>query len=494
MIKIFSKLKLILTIVVILITLLFGILIFRQTTQFQTSKELIETESVASLERDTTMILHFYHKLAESYYNESFKKNSKLLDTLTYYNNPGESSEIDVKTELDVILSPIFSNAQKNYFSYIRLYDKNTNHITTISTSSTTKETNYSYRYPLYIDSEVIGYIELGLSVRAVIKTLEQTTAQATYALFNKTELTKNTLEYYGQDYETSNLSEQYYIDLEMMEELNAYTNNYDKIIFNDFTNSVRAIVYEDLLNTENFMINKSFNGDYYSLTFVVLDQDKNKDKGYFVLFSENTALTSLHDNIIVSIGLLAGLYLTLIFIVTFIYYILHYLYHFSYTDHLTKAFNRHKFFEVIKHNIYDFHRYNYMFSVILIDIDNFKGVNDTLGHNVGDEVLIKFVEVIETSLRTTDYLFRWGGEEFLVLLSHCDGSLGYQVAEKLRQNIDATDFNLNNSLTVTASFGVASYKDSTNVELMVSHADKALYESKEKGKNCTTLYAPDLD
>lgn len=494
MIKIFSKLKLILTIVVILITILFGILIFRQVTQFQLSKEQIETDSVDSLERDITMILHFYKKLAQSYYDESFKYNQELIDTLTYYNNPGESSDGDVEIELESILSPIFQNAQKNYFSYIRLYDKNSNHITTISEFSTTKETNYSYRYTLFNGNETIGYIELGLSVRAVIKTLEQTTAQATYALFNKTELTKNTLEYYGQNYETSNLSEQYYIDLEMMEDLNAYTNNYDKIIFSDFTNAIRSTVYEPLLKNENFMRNKTFNGEYYSLTFVVLDQDKNKEKGYFVLFSENTVLTSLHDNIIVSISLLVGLYLTLILIVTFIYYILHYLYHFSYTDHLTKAFNRHKFFEVIKHNIYDFHRYNYMFSVILIDIDNFKGVNDTLGHNIGDDVLIKFVEVIETSLRTTDYLFRWGGEEFLVLLTHCDGSLGFQVAEKLRENIDKTDFNLKNSLNITASFGVASYKDSTNVELMVSHADKALYESKNKGKNCTTLYAPDLD
>lgn len=494
MIKIFSKLKLILTITVVFITLLFGILIYRQTTQFDKAKESMNAESILSLNRDINMILHSYTDLADTYYDESFRNNQELLDILIAYNNPVDSSDNENSKDFNAILKPTYNNAKDNYFSYIRLFDKNSNHIITISDSSTTKETNYSYRYSLYQASEHVGYIELGLSVRAVIKTLEQTTFQAAYALFKKNGLTKDTLEFYGHDYTTSNLSEDYYIDLEMMEELNSYTNNYEKIIFNEFTSSIRSIVYEELLANKNFTQNKSFNGQYYSLTFVVLDEDINKDKGYFVLFNENTALTALHDNLIVSIGLLLGLYLTLIFIVAFIYYILHYLYHFSYTDHLTKAYNRHKFFEVIKHNIYDYHRHNYMFSVILIDIDNFKGVNDTLGHNVGDDVLIQFVNIIETSLRTTDFLFRWGGEEFLVLLSHCDGSVGYQVAEKLRQNIDHTDFKLKNSLEVTASFGVASYKDSSNVELMISNADKALYHSKEAGKNCTTLYAPDLD
>lgn len=492
MIKIFSKLKLILTITVILISLLFGILIFRQYTEFESAKETIDKDSISSLQRDISMILHFYTDLSQTYYDESLKNNQPLLDLLSYYNSPLDVSEDNINQDFQPILTPIFNNAQNNYFSYIRVYDKNANHITTISKSSTTKETNYACRYPLYDNSEINGYIELGLSVGAVIKTLEQTTNQATYALFKKTELTKHTLAYYGQDYTTSNISEQYYIDSEMMQELNSYTNNYEKIILNDFTSSIRSIVYEQLLNSESFIINKSFSSMFYSLTFVVLDEETNKDKGYYVLFNENPALTTLHNNLTISISLLIGLYLTLLFIVAFIYYIVHYLYHFSYTDHLTKTYNRHKFFEVIKHNIYDYHRYNYMFSVILIDIDNFKGINDTLGHNVGDEVLIKFVNVIETSLRTTDYLFRWGGEEFLVLLSHCDGTLGYQVAEKLRENIDATDFNLSNSLSVTASFGVSSYKDSTNVELMVSHADKALYTSKDKGKNCTTLYVPD--
>lgn len=494
MIKIFSKLKLILTITVILITILFSILIYRQYTQFETSKETIDRDSISSLHRDTTMILYFYNSLAKTYYDESLKDNQALLDTLLYYSSPESTGDSSINQDFQAILAPIFHNAQNNYFSYIRVFDKNSNHITTISESTTANETNYSYRFSLYKNSEHLGYIELGLSVRAVIKTLEQTTYQATYALFKKSELTKKTLECYGQDYTTSNLSDQYYIDLEMMQELHSYTNNYEKVIFKDFNSSIKSIVFEKLLRNENFTINKSFNNHYYSLTFVVLDEDVNKEKGYFVLFNENAALTSLHDNLMISIGLLIGLYLTLLFIVAFIYYILHYLYHFSYTDHLTKAYNRHKFFEVIKHNIYDYHRYNYMFSVILIDIDNFKGINDTLGHNVGDEVLVKFVNIIESSLRTTDYLFRWGGEEFLVLLSHCDDSLGYQVAEKLRENIDIYDFNLKNSLTITASFGVASYKSSTNVELMISHADKALYASKSKGKNRTTLYAPDLD
>jgi diguanylate cyclase (GGDEF)-like protein len=133
------------------------------------------------------------------------------------------------------------------------------------------------------------------------------------------------------------------------------------------------------------------------------------------------------------------------------------------------------------------------MFSVILIDIDNFKEANDLLGHNTGDYILVEFAETLENSLRSTDFLFRWGGEEFLVLLSHCDSKTAYQVAEKLRHTISKHAFRLKSDISITASFGVASYSENSNIEQLINHADSALYQSKERGKNRTTLFSKNL-
>jgi len=492
--KIFNKLKLILTITVIFISLLFGILLCRQYIQFNNSSKSLSASSISLLERDIHMILDFNERIAHTYYEESFKNNSELKQIISSYTHPVDKPNPEYLSELESQLNPIFNNAKENLFSYIKILDTEGHPIQSVYDTPTLRETNYHYTYPLYTEDFDIGYVELGLSVQAITKTLQEARNQAVYAVFKKTDITSASLKNYSDEYIPSNLSDLYYVDIKMMDNLYSYSTNYEEIIFSTFTTSIRSIVYEDLLKNKSFELHRSFDSKYYSLIFVPLDNNVNLEKGYFVLFEENVPLTTLRDNLIISIGLLIGLYLTLLFIVIFIYYILNYLYHFSYTDHLTKTYNRHKFFDVIKRIIYDYHRYNYMFSVILIDIDNFKTINDTLGHNIGDEVLIQFVDIIKTSLRTTDYVFRWGGEEFLVLLPHCDAKIALQVSEKLRENIDAYDFKLKTKTNVTASFGVASYNNSTNIEHMISHADKALYASKARGKNCSTLYRSDLD
>ncbi|SFB88236.1 PAS domain S-box-containing protein/diguanylate cyclase (GGDEF) domain-containing protein [Marinospirillum celere] len=152
-------------------------------------------------------------------------------------------------------------------------------------------------------------------------------------------------------------------------------------------------------------------------------------------------------------------------------------------TDRLTGLFNRHKLDRELADEIKRAERYSRPFGLILLDIDNFKLINDTYGHLAGDQVLVLIASVLQSNTRTTDVLGRWGGEEFLVLCteSNLEGLLHF--AKKLRCVLANQTMPFGGSLT--ASLGVALYKKGDSAEQLVSRADRALYHAKSNGRNC---------
>ena len=126
--------------------------------------------------------------------------------------------------------------------------------------------------------------------------------------------------------------------------------------------------------------------------------------------------------------------------------------------------------------------------SLIFIDLDHFKEVNDTLGHAQGDEVLKRAVRLLQSALREEDILARYGGDEFVVLLPNEDETKAANVAEKLRTALDS-DTQLK-KLGVTGSFGAASSRLATSAENLIECADKAVYAAKEGGRNRVEIYS----
>ncbi len=488
MVRIFSKLKLIITITVIFITLLFALLIYNQYNTHQQDVKKLSRQLYNDLNQDINTIEILFQNLATMYHRELIDEHNGFTSFLESYLQNDELKDLS-ENKLNEILTTSINKAAENQFSSVSLYDKNNNLITEASITDA-KEISKTYTYTIHSGRDLIGYLEYKVPYSVICKTLDSATRQQVFTIFAKDQMTEGNLS--DAIYMPSPYGDNYLMDSRLMANISQFTSLHDYTVLVDFQNQVASTIYEPLMANDNFTRNREIRGSYYSLIFVhISDFDGDTtNPGYYVYFKSNTTLTSLENSLIMNVSLFAILYIILLVVIGFIYYILHYLYNFSYTDNLTKVYNRHKFFEVIKHNIYEYHRYNYMFSVILIDIDNFKSINDTLGHNTGDQVLVEFAAILKNSLRTTDYLFRWGGEEFLVLLSHCEGKTAFQVAEKLRKNIESYTFQLKNGYQVTASFGVASYKDSTNIEAMISHADKALYQSKNTGKNCTTIYS----
>ncbi|MFN3921765.1 MAG: GGDEF domain-containing protein, partial [Caldimicrobium sp.] len=131
--------------------------------------------------------------------------------------------------------------------------------------------------------------------------------------------------------------------------------------------------------------------------------------------------------------------------------------------------------------------RYGITFSLILLDIDNFKLINDIYGHAKGDEVLVKVAQILKDNLRASDLCGRWGGEEFLILLRSANLFQGLNKAEKLRELI--AKLNIPPIESITASFGVAEYNSPESYEETLRRADLALYRAKSQGKNCVIAF-----
>jgi len=131
----------------------------------------------------------------------------------------------------------------------------------------------------------------------------------------------------------------------------------------------------------------------------------------------------------------------------------------------------------------------SYSLSVIMLDIDKFKNVNDTYGHRKGDEILSKIGELLLKSVRNTDYVARYGGEEFIILLPETDAVSGLKVAEKIRTIISNSKL-LGEEMPLTVSLGVSTYPDDgANEEELIEKADQALYYSKNNGRNQSTSW-----
>ncbi|WP_323594989.1 sensor domain-containing diguanylate cyclase [Aliarcobacter butzleri] len=155
-----------------------------------------------------------------------------------------------------------------------------------------------------------------------------------------------------------------------------------------------------------------------------------------------------------------------------------------SITDNLTKLYNRVKLDKSLQEEMNRSLRYNTNFSIILLDIDYFKKVNDNFGHQVGDEVLIESAQVLSKNIRNVDILGRWGGEEFLVICPETKIEDAIKVASHINAAIKLHKFSTYPN-TVTMSLGVASFnKDIKNVDNIILNADKALYQAKEEGRD----------
>lgn len=157
--------------------------------------------------------------------------------------------------------------------------------------------------------------------------------------------------------------------------------------------------------------------------------------------------------------------------------------------DALTGIYNRVKLNELFPTLFYNANRYDQNFSIILFDIDHFKRINDTYGHNIGDSVLVELTHTVKNLLREEDIFVRWGGEEFIIILPIVSLPNAFTLASRLRKNIEEHPFL--HVGEVTCSFGVTNFTAGDTQMILFERVDEALYAAKSDGRNRVVMTKP---
>ena len=155
-------------------------------------------------------------------------------------------------------------------------------------------------------------------------------------------------------------------------------------------------------------------------------------------------------------------------------------------TDGLTKLYNSRSFYSQLELEVDRYNRYGHPLSLLLLDIDHFKDYNDSFGHLEGDKVLVRFSQLIKDCLRTNDSAYRYGGEEFTVILPETGAAKAKNVAQRIRASLEAETFipKSGQNVTITISIGVTEYYAKEELSTFIQRADKAMYRSKQNGRN----------
>lgn len=238
-----------------------------------------------------------------------------------------------------------------------------------------------------------------------------------------------------------------------------------------------------DISNPDKQLFEYKIDGEAYLLTKKYVEE-----LGLYVVveakvdnFTESV-LEAFYFNITVSV--LITLLITII-VVLYVRKIHGKLNNLASSDSLTDLPNRRTFYSRLEHFIVMKKRRQQALSVVFFDIDDFKKINDIEGHDVGDGVLITIAEILKTTIRTSDFIARWGGEEFIILLIDTKSKDAHKIAEQVRQNIENNiELIQQAQKTVTVSLGVTEVQNDDNADSLFKRVDDALYQAKRTGKN----------
>ena len=287
-------------------------------------------------------------------------------------------------------------------------------------------------------------------------------------------------------NYEKIEIFQNYYFDKEVKEvslrNTKVFNNKKLKEFFQD------TDINERLKNNENFSFIKKMDNEYYLAQFISIKNVGNNHVAYMMSISKTNHYKDIFSKYLLIFFLI--LLIVLISIVSSYICITdkNKLKILSQTDYLTKVFNRVRFMEMASYEFDRAERYGSTFSIVMIDIDFFKKINDSYGHNLGDEVLVELCNLITKNLRKTDLFARWGGEEFVCLLPDTDAHGALTLSENIRKKVEEKHFYHIGHITISLGVYQMSPRD-VFVGDIIEKADKALYKSKNSGRNKVSLW-----
>lgn len=347
---------------------------------------------------------------------------------------------------------------------------------------------SYRFVYPLTYRDEPVGTVEISLPVSALMSVLhEQYPYMDTYFLMNEEGVKDNVFENQSSNYLEAEYFEGYVYDRSVYDV--SLQNN--KLIDGDGSFALLNKVHKEFLHNEaskeSFSLVKTLNHKDYLLQFLTIENVSGDKVGYFLAVQENNAIVIEEKDFYIECALVS--LLMLLFLSSSFLYVRYQIRINEATmkDNLTGLYNRHKFNEVAERELQRCKRYGGGFSLLMIDIDFFKRVNDTYGHLKGDVVLKELADLLLHTLRVTDLVSRWGGEEFICCLPNTNEEQMKHVAEKLRKSVETYEFTDVGHITVSIG-GTLVNADDVNLNAPIGRADNALYMSKNNGRNRSTV------
>ncbi|WP_461204870.1 sensor domain-containing diguanylate cyclase [Clostridium sp. DL1XJH146] len=500
------------SIIVIVVTFILSMLEWVLLNDYNNNVSSYNNEIQEYYEDQYNTVIYQYRMLSKAYFDETIN-NNRVLSIIEEANAADEENRSELREELNDILVGTYNNAVENNFrqlhfvlrdstSFLRMhkvekYGDNLRDIRdTVRIANEEKIyvegfeegrvlNGYRFEYPLFKDNEHIGCVEVSISFISIIKMMDQLFENPSAFIIKKSVVEDKVWEEQIEDnYGQSRISNLYYYDKEAYEYIS------DKEKYNDFLgsvindNNVLEKVGKLLEKEETFIINTNNNDQIYTVFFLKIENVVGEQVGYLVFYNENDIFSAFKQSIIIKSIFIAILWVLILWTIFIIYRSKIEMDKITYFDKLTGAYNRNKLYQYIQQEIERNKRYGTSFSIIIYDIDYFKRINDNYGHLVGDLVLKEITHLIKNNIRSNDYLFRFGGDEFIILLPNTKLENAKIVAEKNRAMIDEKEYVTEAVDNITLSTGVAQYIEGEKSEELISRADTVLYKAKSEGRN----------
>ncbi len=338
----------------------------------------------------------------------------------------------------------------------------------------------YRFVYPLEYNNEHLGSVEVSVSMATIITILRELYPEINSSFVIAENVVRETVWDDLQDNYTEHpYLKGYLLDKEISNENEWKSSPIDLETQQYLSNQITKIKSEELINKDSFSEIINFMNKDYLVNFLAIQNIASERVAYVIGISEIKDYYGIYDNLLLHITLITLIAIVLLTAIMTYMKKQEILEKYSSVDHLTTIYNRFKFMDIAEKRLKNCDLES---SIIILDIDHFKKVNDEYGHNVGDEVLKKIALTFIDQIRGQDIFGRWGGEEFIILLPKSSLEIGVQVAERLRKTIEDIDFYPVGK--VTASFGVAPCKDFESIQDSIHMADQAMYDAKENGRN----------
>jgi len=344
------------------------------------------------------------------------------------------------------------------------------------------------FRFPfeLYFRDHFLGNVEIAISYDSVKDQLRKIFKGEYRFLIHKKYLLNRLLSEERKSYIQSEINPDFFYESKVNRD---YQINPE--VFSQINIKLKEKTKNRLSEFKNFAVDIKVNGNYYVVSFIVISNTKGEKIGYLVYYEKDNTIFLFAETFLMMYG---SVELALLAMLWFLISLITKSEKFktlSEIDVLTGIYNKGKFNNVLDTELKKVRRYKRPMGLILFDIDHFKQINDTFGHQIGDYVLREIANIVKKNIRDTDIFARWGGEEFVLLAPETDLNGLKMLAEKLRKAIE--EYNFEKVGKVTASFGITEATPEDSTDSVVKRADEALYLAKEKGRNRVEIILPEV-